>query len=229
MKKLIKKIPIIGPIARSLYHKWFNRPKPFPGSKRYWINRYNSGGNSGDGSYGNFAKFKAEILNEFVRQNNITTIIEYGCGDGNQLRLAEYPFYIGFDVTPQAISICKKLFPDDSTKTFKLMRDYEDETAELTLSLDVIYHLIEDNVFNDYMSRLFDSAKKFVIIYSSDTDMNPAEQAVHVKHRNFSKWVKEKKPQWELIRHIPNRYPFNGDTNSGSFADFFVYERTSDK
>jgi hypothetical protein len=226
MKHIINKIPIVGPIAHSIYRRWINLTKPFTGSENYWIERYNTGGNSGDGSYRKLAEFKAEIINKFVTQKNIKTIIEYGCGDGNQLKLAEYPSYTGFDVSPKALSICREAFLNDVTKTFKMMDDYSSETAELTLSLDVIYHLIEDTVYSNYMDRLFDSSHRFVIIYASDTNVNPEAQAAHIKHRNFTKWVGSMKPEWSLIRHIPNRYPFNGDTENSSFADFFIYERT---
>ncbi len=225
MKHAIKKIPILGSIVRGIYRKWINPPKSFSGSESYWIERYNAGGNSGDGSYNKLAEFKAEIINEFVLQKNIRTITEYGCGDGNQLELAEYPSYTGFDVSHKAVSICREIFINDVTKTFKMIDDYNDETAELTLSLDVIYHLIEDEVFSNYMDRLFDSSNRFVIIYASDTDVNPGGQAAHVKHRNFTEWVGSKKSEWSLMKHIPNRYPFNGDTKTGSFADFFIYER----
>ena len=34
----------------------------FPGSQNYWRKRYAMGGNSGKGSYGKSAEFKAEIL-----------------------------------------------------------------------------------------------------------------------------------------------------------------------
>ena len=225
MKQVIKKIPVVGSIARGIYRKWLNPPKPFSDSESYWIERYNSGGNSGDGSYGKLAEFKAGIINKFVLQMNIKTIIEYGCGDGNQLKLAEYPSYTGFDVSPKAMSICRQTFLNDVTKTFKMIDDYNNETAELTLSLDVIFHLIEDNVFSDHMNRLFDSSNRFVIIYSSDTDANPEGQDAHVKHRNFTKWIGRMKSEWRLMRHIPNRYPFKGDTKTGSFADFFIYEK----
>jgi SAM-dependent methyltransferase len=225
MKQIIKKIPVVNSIAGAIYHMWINYRKPFVGSKNYWIDRYDSGGNSGDGSYNKLAEFKAEIINAFVRKNNIKTIIEYGCGDGNQLKLAEYLSYIGFDVSPKALSICKEEFMNDSSKTFELMDNYLNETAELTLSLDVIYHLIEDSVFTEYMNRLFDSSEKFVIIYSSDTDVNSVGAAAHVKQRNFSKWVNDMKLEWKLIQHIPNRYPFNGNTKTGSIADFFIYEK----
>ena len=210
---------------RSIFRKVFDSSKAFSTSENYWVERYNSGRNSGAGSYDDLAEFKAEILNDFVRSKEICSVIEYGCGDGNQLKLAEYPSYVGFDVAPKAIDMCKEAFAHDDTKLFKAMDSYNDESADLTLSLDVIYHLVEDNVFSSYMNRLFSSSNKFVIIYSSDTDVNPENTAAHVRHRNFSKWIIENLPEWKLYKHIPNRYPFKGSSKTGSFADFFIYKK----
>lgn len=225
IKHLVKRIPLIGPLIRYAYWKCMRRLKSFPGSDNYWIERYESGGTSGPGSYDKLAEFKAKILNDFVIQNEVETIIEYGCGDGNQLRLAEYPSYVGFDISNKALGICRDVFRNDPTKTIKHVDEYKGEKADLALSLDVIYHLVEDVVFLDYMSRLFDSSSRFVIIYSSNTSDNLDIQAPHVRHRRFSDWVKKNRPDWKLIRHIPNTYPFNDRTQSGSFADFYIYER----
>jgi SAM-dependent methyltransferase len=222
---IIKNIPVVGPIARRIYRKLINPPEPFHGSESYWKKRYEAGGNSGAGSYNQLAEFKAEILNAFVSENEIRSVIEYGCGDGNQLNLAQYPKYIGFDVSSEVLSICLKRFADDGTKSFMLMETYGGETAELTLSLDVIYHLVEDSVFVDYMKRLLDSSQRFVIIYSSNVDENPDGTASHVRHRHFSKWIEDNKAEWKLLKHIPNKHPGNGDTGSGSFADFYIYSK----
>jgi hypothetical protein len=35
------------------------------------------------------AEFKARAVNDFVRENSVKSIVEYGCGDGNQLKSAE--------------------------------------------------------------------------------------------------------------------------------------------
>ena len=105
------------------------------------------------------------------------------------------------------------------------MNEYIGEKAQLTLSLDVIYHLVEDKVFCEYMHRLFESAEEFVVIYSSETSENEKGQAAHVKHRRFSEWVEKLEPEWKLRDHIPNKYPFTGDTKTGSFADFYIYEK----
>ena len=68
------------------------KPKQFD-SKKYWEKRYLKGGDSGDGSYGKLAEFKAKVINRFVKENEIKTIIEWGCGDGNQLTYMNYPNY----------------------------------------------------------------------------------------------------------------------------------------
>lgn len=229
MKNLILKVPFFRDFAKLIYFVFVSPFTTFHGSTDYWKRRYMSGENSGAGSYAKFAEFKAEIINSFVKENNVKSIIEYGCGDGNQLRLSEYPAYTGFDVSQDAINICMNIFSEDVTKDFKLMDDYDGRKAELCLSLDVIYHLIEDEVFVIYMDRLFDSSTRFVIIYSSNTDKQAKLQKPHVKHRKFTKWVEQEKNEWNLIRHIPNKYPYSGNDVKGSFADFFIFENNTDK
>lgn len=82
--------------------------------------------------------------------------------------------------------MCRSLFAQDPTKSF-LHSDAvpEDLAAELSLSLDAIYYLVEDPVFESYMNCLFGSAQRFVIIYSSNVDQEwPAS---HVRHREFTR------------------------------------------
>jgi predicted TPR repeat methyltransferase len=197
----------------------------FQGSEKYWKQRYVQGGNSGVGSYGKFANFKAEVLNKFINEHEIKSVIEFGCGDGNQLKLANYPSYVGFDISKTAIKLCKETFHADKSKTFKLIDEYQGERADLVLSLDVLFHLIEDEVFDSYMMRLFHSSDKYVIIYSSNTDKNEAGEALHVKHRHFTRWIEEHLEGWKLIKEIPNKYPYRGNYLEGSFANFYIYKK----
>lgn len=175
------------------------------------------------GSYTIFAEFKAEILNTFVSDNLVLTVIEFGCGDGNQLRLANYPKYLGFDVSEDAIAMCRESFESDPRYSFKLMSEYSGEKSDLSLSLDVIFHLVEDDVFEEYMYVLFKAANRYVIIYSSNSNNNKGYEGTHVWHRQFTDWVHVNLPEWELVEHLPNRYPYRGDYRTGSFADFFIY------
>ena len=59
-------------------------------------------------------------MNRLVKEQQVNTVIEYGCGDGNQLKLAEYPSYTGFDVSPVAVKKCETIFSNDVSKTFRL-------------------------------------------------------------------------------------------------------------
>ena len=135
------------------------------------------------------ARFKALVLNEFVRDNGVESVIEFGCGDGNQLGLASYPRYLGLDVSAEAIDLCRGRFGGDSTKAFLLydpVRTVNLErflSADLTLSLDVIYHLLEDDVYDRYLQMLFACSSRFVIVYSSN-DTSP-DVAWHVRNRAF--------------------------------------------
>jgi hypothetical protein len=194
----------------------------FPGSAAYWEQRYHEGGDSGVGSYGKFADFKAEVLNDFVARHGVGSIIEFGCGDGNQLGFARYPRYLGFDVSDQAIARCRSRFASDTSKAFLPVSQYSDQTAHLVLSLDVIFHLVEDAVYFQYMKNLFQASERYVIIYSSN-QRDSGKDGAHVRHRRFTDWVTANEPKWRLEAHIPNRYPYQGDYREGSFADFYVF------
>jgi hypothetical protein len=224
MKNPITQIPFIQSIIKFIYMIFIAPFKTFPGSGDYWKERYTKGGTSGAGSYDKSARFKAEVINSFVKEMQVKSIIEFGCGDGNQLQFANYPTYLGFDISPEAILQCQELFMEDETKSFKLVEEYNGEKAELTLSLDVIYHLVEDTVFDKYMNQLFNTATKYVLIYSSDTDKQERLQPAHVKHRKFSKWIEINKPGWVLEKHIPNKFSYPLDKNDGSVADIFIYK-----
>lgn len=152
-------------------------------------------------------------------------MIEWGCGDGNQLSLAEYPQYTGLDVSPCVIEKVKKQFANDKTKVFYEVSDFLENpsSAELGLSLDVIYHLVNDEIFESYMRNLFTYAQKFAIIYSSNKDQ-PHTQ--HVRHRQFSSWVQKNAVEWKFKTMIPNAYPYDENKpNESSFCDFYVYEK----
>lgn len=230
MVERIRTIPLVGePAVRSFWRlvAFLRHPRRFPGSASYWRRRYRNGGHSGVGSYGKFAAFKAEVINAFVAECAVRSVIEFGCGDGHQLRLANYPRYLGVDVSRRAIASCRRSFGDDRTKRFRPLRHYRGERADLAISLDVIYHLVEDVVFERYLRTLFGAARHYVIIYSSNTNDNRGYEGTHIRHRRFTDRVAAQLPEWRLIRHVANRYPFRGNPRTGSFADFFIFERVA--
>jgi SAM-dependent methyltransferase len=228
MRAFVKRLPIVGPLARETY-RWImsRRTVTFGSTGLYWQQRYAEGGNSGDGSYGRLAEFKAEVLNAAVAEHGIRSVIEFGCGDGNQLTLARYPEYTGFDISEIAVELCRQRFVNDATKRFATMDAYSGEQADLALSLDVIYHLVEDSTYHDYLERLFGAARNRVVVYSSNFEQLPTPQVPHVRHHEFLSWVRHRFPQWALERRVPNRYPYRKDDGSGSLADFYFFLKQS--
>lgn len=191
-------------------------------SADYWETRYATGGNSGVGSYGYLADFKAAVINGLVQHHGIQTVVEHGSGDGNQLKLLRAPRYLGLDVSRTAIDHLQALFKDDATKEFRLLSDASHiGRHEMAMSLDVIFHLVQDDVYRKYMERLFSSATKLVVIYSSDSAAD--DSGVHVRHRRFTPYVRRHFPDWYLQCHMVS--PFK----PASIADFYIYQRSQDR
>lgn len=197
----------------------------FGNSAAYWERRYARGGDSGTGSYNLLAEFKAAFLNDFVRRNNITSVIEFGSGDGSQLALGNYPSYVGIDVAKTAVAEARQRFKDDGSKSFYHLSEVPpDLRAELVLSLDVVYHLVENAAFESYMRGLFEAATNFVIIYSSNHD--EAHSVAHIRHRRFTEWIDRWQPDFTFLRRVANEFPFDEkDPENTSFADFYIYQR----
>ena len=199
----------------------------------YWEDRYAQGKDSGSGSYDRLALFKANFLNEFIAENNIYSVTELGCGDGAQLGLNEYPKYIGLDISQTSIEKCKKIFQGDTSKTFFYYQPdnfHPDQyVSDISISLDVIYHLSDDHIYEEYLTHLFSLGRYYVIIYSNSEEFyshGVNERSEYVRFRNFLKDITQRFPSWKLVDAVPNRYPFNTTLNtSTSFADFYIFKK----
>lgn len=194
-------------------------------SKEFWENRYKSGLNSGTGSYSKLADFKAKVINEFIAGEKISKVIEFGCGDGNQLSLMKYQEYVGIDVSNTVIENNKKTFKDDKSKKFYTTNEkeiYLKEKYELSISLDVIFHLTEDHVYEEYMIDLFNSSDKYIIVYSSNHE--EYTKWPEFRHRKFMRYIQNYFKEWSLYSFIPNEYPFQfGFESTTSSSDFYIF------
>ncbi|MFN3713957.1 MAG: hypothetical protein ACK4SX_09885 [Alcanivoracaceae bacterium] len=224
-KYMLSHFPALHGLAKKIYFYLFSSRSDFKSSENYWKERYQKGGDSGEGSYNKFAIFKSDVINEFTSRQLIDSAIEHGCGDGNQLGLLRIPTYIGIDISHEAIAICREKYKNDQSKSFFTSDEILNQKAEMGISLDVIYHLVEESTYRDYLNMLFDSSTKYVVIYSSNTDQQDKYQGKHVYHREFTCWVEENRPEWVLIDTRKNIYPYRGDDTKGSFSDFYFFEK----
>lgn len=198
--------------------------RTFTNSSDYWDKRYSDGRTSGMGSQGAFARMKADFINDFVREREIGSVVDFGAGDGNQLRLLDLPDYTGLDVSRTTVHRLSKMFHEDSTKRFlryhlRLHPASQGICADLGLSLDVIYHLVEDRIFEAHMRDLFACSRRWVIIYSSNVERPPSRTLRHVRDREFTRFIDEELPEWEL--DTVTRNPLRPLSRS----DFFVFRK----
>jgi len=195
-------------------------------SDGYWELSYVNGGNSGVGSYGRLAEFKAEVVNRLIQERGLKHIVDWGFGDGNQLKLFVVDRYTGIDVSRTAVSRAQQEWEGDAAKRFFHSSELPlQDQGDLALSFDVLYHLIEDSVFNRYMNNLLESSSDCVLIYSSNKKAKKIE-GHHVMDREFTSWMEEHGRQFELVEKIKNRYPYDPqDPENTSSADFWLYRR----
>lgn len=228
IRQRIASLPVIGRGLKLLYRK-IERPPGFRSSPSYWETRYRQGGSSGSGSYGRLARFKADTINCFVEEQEITSLVEFGCGDGAQLALAKYPHYTGFDVSRHVVDLCQRKFAGDESKQFYDLQDGQSDTikADMALSLDVVYHLVEDGIYDAYMRRLARAAERFICIYSSNAAL--PGHVPHIRHRRFTDWFENSAPEWTVAGKIRNAFPYDPeDPDETSWADFYFLSRTHD-
>ena len=199
----LKALAVRTPLVSTAVRAW--TALSFRGSRAYWERRYHRRGTSGLGSRGRLAREKAATINDLIVEHAVDSVVDFGCGDGFVAGLLRCPQYIGLDVSETAITRCRAQFDRDESRVFHV---YDPAThnslapylTEMALSLDVIYHLTEEEAFRLYMRHLFDSAQRFVLIYS--TAQEQPTVVAHVRHRDFRRWIADNRPDWELASTI---------------------------
>jgi hypothetical protein len=110
---------------------------------------------------------------------------------------------LGLDVSRIAVERCARQFAGDTAKSFlwydpKAAANLGDFLqADLTLSLDVMFHLVEDAIYDGYLRTLFGMSRRYVIVYSSDVEA--ATKVPHVRHRKFTQSVELRFPDFKAI------------------------------
>ncbi|MEA3323420.1 MAG: hypothetical protein U9Q12_04325, partial [Patescibacteria group bacterium] len=95
----------------------------------------------------------------------------------------------------------------------------EIKNADLTLSIDVIFHLVEDYAFKEYITELFKRSNNYVIIYS--TNFHKKYKSPHQLDREFTSFIQTNINNFKLVKKVKN--PFKGDK---TMSDFYIYKKT---
>lgn len=134
--------------------------------------------------------------------------------------------YTGVDISEDIVENARTRFNDRPDWNFILSEDVNEklEPHDMSLSLDVIFHLIEDDVFDQYMRDLFRFAKTHVLIYSTDNE--GSGKVPHFRSRHYSAWIRDNAAGWHLTRTYNN--PYNKSVKDGlhtTGAFFQLFEK----
>lgn len=194
--------------------------------KLYWNRRYASGGNSGSGSRGKLVDFKAEVINSLIKEYNVLSLLDLGCGDGYQLKEYKVPLYYGYDISEEAIKLCEHQYKDDITKIFGIYGLHPLPIVDMAISMDVLFHITDTKLLEDYLNDLFGAANKIVVIYAYDYNASDKDKfSSHYQPVSFTPIIKNQHPEWTLVKSIKNIFPVKlyGASN-GSYSDFYVWK-----
>jgi predicted TPR repeat methyltransferase len=180
-----------------------------------WKNRPNQ---SGSGSRGELARFKIDYINSFIKENNIKSMIDFGCGDLQVSSQFEIDDYLGVDIVAHTHpSLIKS---KNYNTTISRFDDFlREEKAELCTCLDVLYHILHDELeyLNDTIRNILEHSTKYVIIYAQDSNNSSYNNWRGHMHNSPWRQIIEKE-NVKLISEQKEPMP-------GSSARFFIYEK----
>lgn len=139
--------------------------------KEFWNARYQTGLNSGDGSYGAECQFKVQKIAEWFAKYSIISALDLGCGDGNlfQQLLQEYgrlQFYKGVDISP--VIIARRQKNATPIEVYE-MADFTDVThcdlpiCQAAMCLDVLFHLSAQEKFWHAIGQTLNHAGRIAV------------------------------------------------------------------
>lgn len=154
-------------------------------SVAYWDRRYADGRDSGEGSRGRAAQAKADRINTLVDDYGLRSVVDLGCGDGQVASLLDVPEYLGVEVSYQALQRCIGTVGPRPGWSWMLWDPVAPPpmtfAADLTLSCDVIFHLIDPDVYAAHLAALFTAPH--VLVHATDYDSEPND---HMRHHRFT-------------------------------------------
>lgn len=163
----------------------------------YWEQRWRAGRGAGDGSVGEAGERKTRWLSAFFGEHAVESVIDWGCGDGrvfHVLDAADGVDYMGIDVSPTAIDRCIGRWPDGWFLLLGAVCESPPRGWDCAVSIDVVYHLVDDAEYAEHLRLLFGSATRFVVAHATNLD-EPGD-APHMRHRPI---VNDAPDGWTLI------------------------------
>jgi SAM-dependent methyltransferase len=151
-------------------------------NKEFWNNRYKIAPElgSGPGSRGYCAWYKQELLKNFIKCNEISSILDVGCGDMEvlpkvKMEIAEIK-YIGLDISEYIVNKNSREYPKGEFFVHDIVQKKFDNQCELVVCFDVLLHQCDEQQFRSALRNLLNSTTQHALI------SYPADSGAHGEH-----------------------------------------------
>jgi SAM-dependent methyltransferase len=127
--------------------------------------------------------------------NEVQSVLDLGCGDGFVASMIEVEQYVGFDLSESALKIARERMPNHRflSVTPRLMK------FDLMVSMDVMHHLVTEEVYRSYLKVLFSDLSDLVLVYGTNHRLSGRP---HVLHRE---WMNDVPKGWQS-HELPSRF-----------------------
>ena len=155
-------------------------------NRAFWNERYRTLPwlGSGPGSRGISQQYKASLLGKALRKNDITSVVDVGCGDLCWLRTDRLSVrdlegirYVGFDISEAAVDANRHSFPELEFELYDLGRDPLPMHADLVLCFDVLIHQTSREQLTACLTHLLDGIERHALVSYKNPD-RPREAAM---------------------------------------------------
>ena len=152
-------------IPRQYTNEHFNNTFDNIYKNKSWGEGSIEGGSSGSGSSPEVNKAYLSFLSSFIKENNIKSIVDVGCGDWQIMSLlnTDNIHYKGYDVSKKIIDYNNKIHKKNNIEFYveDLDKKSNYERGDLLICKDVLQHLSYSKI-NNILSQL--NKYKYVII-----------------------------------------------------------------
>jgi hypothetical protein len=131
----------------------------------YWEGNYRKGGTSGPGSVGSLRQWKWENIVKY--SGPITEVIDVGCGDLSFWEGKTPPSrYVGIDISQTIIDRNRERWPSSTFICSSADRTLELEQARIVFCLDVLFHIMDDGIYENILANLMRYSSEWIFVYT---------------------------------------------------------------
>ena len=152
-------------------------------TKNYWNSRYNAGGNSGYGSYGEQKDKKLGWLKDL----DFDHITDIGCGDfhfSNELLKLHPASYTGFDISGAIVEKNKVRYPEHKHDFYNYESGMNLPKSDLVICLDVLFHIYEEDEYEEMLHTLKTLPTKYLAVTAYEREQKDGV-GHHIHIRDF--------------------------------------------